>query len=76
MNVRRMLSNRTFRTGWRYNKLSTDRVVRWRLLLEEFGPEFKHINGKDNVNADALSRLNTDEIEFGEPKSTDEKGVS
>ena len=57
-----------------YNKLSTDRVVRWRLLLEEFGPEFKHVNGKDNVIADALSRLNTDEIEFGEPESTDEKG--
>ena len=31
--------------------------MRWRLILEEFGPELKYINGENNVVADALSRL-------------------
>jgi len=43
-----------------YGNLSNDRIVRWRLLLEEFGPEYRHIAGKDNVVADALSRLDMD----------------
>ena len=40
-----------------YGNLTNDRIARWRLLLEEFGPEYQHIAGKDNVVADALSRL-------------------
>ena len=28
--------------------------MRWRLILEEFGPEFKYIKGENNVIADAL----------------------
>ena len=40
--------------------MASDRIVRWRLLLEEFGPEFQHVAGKDNVIADALSRLEAD----------------
>ena len=31
--------------------------MRWRLILEEFGPELKHTKGENNVIADALSRL-------------------
>ena len=31
--------------------------MRWRLILEEFGPELKYIKGKNNVVADVLSRL-------------------
>jgi hypothetical protein len=31
--------------------------MRWCLLIEEFGPEFKYIQGKHNLIADALSRL-------------------
>ena len=31
--------------------------MRWRLILEEFGPELKYIRGENNVVADALSRL-------------------
>lgn len=34
------------------------RVLRWRLLIEEFGPEIRYIKGEDNKAADALSRLN------------------
>ena len=40
-----------------YGNLTNDRIVRWRLLLEEFGPEYVHVAGKDNVVADALSSL-------------------
>ena len=29
-----------------YNKLSSDRVTRWRLLLEEYGPEYVHVKGE------------------------------
>jgi len=43
-----------------YGNLTNDRIVRWRLLLEEFGPEYRHIAGKDNAVADALSRLDMD----------------
>ena len=31
--------------------------MRWRLILEEFGPESKYIKWENNVVADALSRL-------------------
>ena len=37
---------------------NTDRVMRWRLLLEEYGPELKYLEGHKNIVADALSRLN------------------
>jgi hypothetical protein len=38
---------------------TTQRVMRWRLLLEEFGPEFKYKKGSENCVADALSRVPT-----------------
>ena len=34
-------------------------VMRWRLILEEFGPDKQHIKGEDNIVADAISRLLT-----------------
>ena len=37
--------------------MSSDRVYRWRLLLEEYGPEIIYIKGIDNTVADAISRL-------------------
>ena len=40
-----------------YKNFNTDRVMRWRLILEEFGPELKYIKGEKNIVADALSRL-------------------
>jgi transposase InsO family protein len=43
-----------------YKKLSSDRIIRWRLLLEEYGPEYVHVKGKDNIVADALSRMDAD----------------
>jgi hypothetical protein len=46
-----------------YDKLSNDRITRWRILLEEYGPKNVHIAGKNNIVADALSRLEKDEDE-------------
>jgi len=37
--------------------LTSDRVYRWRLLLEEYDPEIIHIKGIHNTVADAISRL-------------------
>ena len=39
-------------------------MMRWRLLLEEFHPTVKHIAGKDNEAADALSRLDMDDKQY------------
>jgi hypothetical protein len=39
------------------------RIVRWRLLLEEYGPKYVHIPGKNKIVADALSRVEKDEDE-------------
>jgi putative transposase len=43
-----------------YKKLSSNRIIRWQLLLEEYGPEYVHVKGKDNVVADALSHMEAD----------------
>ena len=36
---------------------TSQRVMRWRLLLEEYGPEIEYIKCPKNVVADALSKL-------------------
>ena len=41
-----------------YPNQATARIIRWRLLIEEFGPELKYIPGAKNIVADTLSRLN------------------
>jgi hypothetical protein len=46
-----------------YDKLSSDRITIWRLLIEEYRPKYVHIAGKNNIVADALSRLEKDEDE-------------
>jgi len=38
--------------------------MRWRLLLEEFGPKLTHVKGVNNIVDDALSRLEIAEEEF------------
>ena len=38
-----------------YQKLPNQRMIRWRLLLEDFHPQVKHIAGNENLSADALS---------------------
>jgi hypothetical protein len=41
---------------------TSDRVLRQRLVLEEFGVDLEYIKGAKNVVADALSRLPTEEL--------------
>jgi hypothetical protein len=48
-----------------YKDFNTDRVMRWRLIIEEFGPEILYVKGINNPVADALSRLN---IQVSEPE--------
>lgn len=42
------------------SSLANSRVVRWRLMLEEYGAKFVHVKGEDNVVADTLSRHTID----------------
>ena len=41
------------------SQFTTQRVMRWRLLLEEYGPTFVYKKGSENCIADALSRVPT-----------------
>ena len=43
-----------------YKTHNSARVMRWRLTIEEFGPELIYIPGDKNIVADALSRLHID----------------
>jgi len=47
-----------------YKQFNTERVMRWRLLLEELGPKLTYVKGANNIVADALSRLEIAEKEF------------
>jgi hypothetical protein len=55
--------------------LSTERLSRWRMLVEEYDVEFVHIKGSiDNVVADGLSRLDADyDSEFVPPPITQDE---
>ena len=48
-----------------YKQFNTDRVMRWRLIIEEFSPELVYIQGETNIVADALSRLEIiDDVDY------------
>jgi len=40
-----------------YKNFTTDRVMRWRLILEEYSPNLIYLAGEKNIVADGLSRL-------------------
>jgi transposase InsO family protein len=54
-----------------FDKLTSQRVLRWRLFLEEFHPIFHYIKGEQNVIADTLSRLprNEGQSAVSQPRS-------
>ena len=61
------------------NIFNAEHVMRWRLILEEFGPKLKYIKGENNVVADALSRLemsdNQDILNISELYGYDDKDL-
>jgi hypothetical protein len=57
-----------------YDDLKTERVLRWRLLMEEFGVKLIYIKGEENVVADVLSRYpTTNDPEIESPIPTKEQ---
>jgi hypothetical protein len=40
-----------------YKNFNSDRVMRWRLFIEEYSPDLQNSKGDNNVVADALSHL-------------------
>jgi hypothetical protein len=55
-----------------YKKFNSDRVMRWRLFLEEYSPDLKYIKGEKNIVADALSRLELNNEPMDEAHFTEE----
>jgi len=55
-----------------YKKFNSDRVMRWRLFIEEYSPDLQYIKGEHNTVADALSRLDILFAPIDEAHVTDE----
>ena len=50
-----------------YKILNTERIMRWRLILEEFGSNLKYIKGENNAVFNALSRLEINDNQGASP---------
>ena len=53
-----------------YKVFNTERVMRWRMIAEEYGAELRYIKGTHNVVADTLSRLHLEPKLPSEPDWT------
>ena len=51
-----------------YKKFNSDRVMRWRLYIEEYSPDLRYIPGPKNAVADTLSRLERIDTPFDNSK--------
>ena len=49
---------------------NTNRVLRWRLIIEEYGPDIQYIKGEKNIFAYVLSRITLNGIDDTTQKST------
>ena len=56
-----------------YRPFPSDRIMRWRLMIEEYGAEFVHIKGEENVVADGMSRLHHESTYFLVTQNTDDQ---
>jgi RNase H-like domain found in reverse transcriptase/Integrase zinc binding domain len=48
-----------------YKTFNTERIMRWWLIIKEFGPKLTYIKGASNIVADALSRMRLTKTDFG-----------
>ena len=55
-----------------YKTFNSDRVMRWRLFIEEYSPDLRYVKGEKNIVADALSRLNIKVSTLQEEDMTEE----
>ena len=53
-----------------YKTFNSDRVMRWRLYIEEYSPDLHYVKGENNVVADALSRLDISETKIEDTQET------
>ena len=53
---------------------NTDRVLRWRLILEEYGTDIEYIKGENNMVAYGLSRIPLNGNQETTQKSTYQQG--
>jgi hypothetical protein len=53
-----------------YKNLNSDRVMRWRIYIEEYSPELRYIKGTHNVVADALSWLDMNETPLADTQES------
>jgi hypothetical protein len=58
-----------------YQSLATQRLVRWRMLIEEYDTTFGHVAGTDNLVADALSRLEANFEKDIKPPTQNRQGI-
>ena len=49
---------------------NTNRVLRWRLIIEEYGPDIQYIKGEKNIFAYVLSRITLNGNDDTTQKST------
>ena len=55
-----------------FKNFNTQRVLRWRCHIEEYSPKIFYLEGKNNVLADAFSRL----PRFDDPKDIEGKSAT
>jgi hypothetical protein len=44
---------------------NTERVMRWRLVLEQYGPELRHVPGEHNIVADGARVYTKTNVKYG-----------
>ena len=57
------------------NVFNTDRVLIWRLIIEDYGPDIEYIKGETNIVAGTLPKLPLNGNEENTQKSTYQKEI-